>query len=389
MKSWRYLEGLSDLAHRGTGTAGEAAAAERIGTWLKKLGYAVEVQQFRTPRDTLYLGPSVVLAGFAAAAILGRRWPLLGVLLCVLLLIPMVGELLGSSRFDFDLVLPTYRSQNVVARPARTDGRKRRLIISAHYDTQRASMLFHPKVAPHLQLYFTTVYGLLALAPVLLIVRWAAPAVAWVPPVLVVLAVLLGINVLFLLFCRFTGGYINGANDNGTGTALALALAEQFASLPLPGVELWILLTGAEEVGTRGMKHFIANTDLGDTETFFINLDNIGGGTLHYLLGEGMLAFRPYGASLTGIAGKMAAEHAGKVRQKRNLLLPTDGLVPMLAGHEAISFLAFDEDGSLPNYHWYTDTIEKIDRDLLAFTEEFLDQYIRRVADLSARSETA
>ncbi|HYF91216.1 MAG TPA: M28 family peptidase [Symbiobacteriaceae bacterium] len=385
MNAWEYLERITHHPHRGTATDGEAAAAVEIKDWLEDLGYRVETQEFRTPRDTLYLGPSVVLAGFAVAAWLGRQWPWVSLILCFLLLVPMVGELLGSSRFDFDLVLPTYRSRNLVARRPRTGAVRRRIILSAHYDTQRASLLFHPKVAPHLQTYFTFVYALLALVPLLLAIRWAMPVLAWAAPALIWLAGLLGLNLLVLLWCRFTGGYINGANDNGSGTALVLALADRFAAMPPPETELWFLLTGAEEVGTRGMKHFLRYADLGDVPTVFVNLDNIGGGKLHYLLGEGMLAFRPYSPTLTGLAAQMAAEHPGQVRHKRNLLLPTDGLIPSLAGYEAISFLAFEHDGSLPNYHWYTDTLEKIDRELLAFAEAFLERYVRR---LSGASET-
>jgi len=388
-RAWRYLERLSKHPHRGTATAGEAAAAAEMKVWLEALGYRVETQEFRTPRDTLYLGPAVVLGGFAIAALLGRTWPWLGLILCVGLLVPMVGELLGSSSVDFNRLLPTHKSRNLVARRHADGTARRRLVISAHYDTQRASLLFHPSVAPHLQRYFTTVYGLLAVALVLLAVRWALPGLAWSAPLLVLIAGLLGLNLLFLLFCRMTGRYINGANDNGTGAALVLALAERFAAEPLADVELWFLLTGAEEVGTRGMKHFVRHTKLDTESTMFINLDNLGGGTLHYLQGEGMLAFRPYGRTLTGLAAQMAAEYAGHVRAKRNLLLPTDGLIPSLAGYEAISFLAFAADGSLPNYHWYTDTLENVDRELLAFTEAFVEQYIRRVADAALVSETA
>jgi hypothetical protein len=202
--------------------------------------------------------------------------------------------------------------------------------------------------------------------------------VTWVGPVLLGLAVLLCINVAFLVVCKLTGQHINGANDNGTGAALVLGLADRFATAPLAETELWFVLTGAEEVGTRGMKHFISTFDQDPASTMFINLDNLGGGKLHYLLGEGMLAFRPYGPSLTALAEQMASEYAGQVHPKKNLLLPTDGMVPSRAGYQAITFIAFDDDGNLPNYHWYTDTIDRIDRELLYFTETFIHQYVDR-----------
>jgi hypothetical protein len=381
MNAWEYLVKLSRHPHRGTATAGEAAAAASMITWLADLGYRVETQTFRTPRDTLYLGPSVVLAGFALAAVAGLKWPIAALAFCLLLLIPMAGELLGSQRIDFDLLLRTYPSQNLlVRRPAAFGTPRQRLVISAHYDTQRASLLFHPKLAPFIQSYFTVVYGLIAAVLALLVVRWAWPATAAVGPVLTGLSVLLLLNVAFLVYCKVTGRYINGANDNGSGAALVLSLADRYAAEPFVETELWFLLTGAEEVGTRGMKHFMRTADLGEAPTMFINLDNLGGGKLHYLLGEGMLAFRPYGADMTALARQMATEYAGRVHPKKNLLLPTDGMVPAKAGYQAITFLAFQEDGSLPNYHWYTDTVDKIDRDLLHFTERFIHEYVHRLS---------
>jgi hypothetical protein len=233
-------------------------------------------------------------------------------------------------------------------------------------------------MAPHLQGYFTCVYALLAAVPVLLLLRWIGAT--WTAQALTVAGGLLAVNVLFLAVCWRTGRYINGANDNGSGVAMALALAERFATIALPGTDLMVVLTGAEEVGTRGMKAFVANCGLDPRRTCFVNLDNIGGGNLHYLLGEGMLAFRPYSPDLVALARQIGAEFGGdRVWFKKNLLLPTDGSVPSLAGYPAISFLAFQEDGSLPDYHWYTDTLDRVDPALLEFAEEFLTEYTQRV----------
>lgn len=382
--AWEYLERLCRFEHRGTATAQEAMAAEELKRWLLAMGYDVAVQEFRAPRDTLYLGPAVVMAGFAVVAMwLGHRWPWAGLLLCAALLLPMAGELLASDWLDFDQVLPRYPSRNLVARqPGRSEGPT--VVITAHYDTQRASYLFHPAVAPFLQGYFTLIYGLLAAVPVLTAVRWVWPEAAWAAVAAVAVGACLAANVAFLLLCRATGRHINGANDNGSGTALALALAERFARQPPAGVNLLVVLTGAEEVGTRGMKHFMRTCRLDPQTTRFVNLDNIGGGTLHYLEGEGMLAFRPYAESLIALAGETAAELGHAIKPKHNLLLPTDGLIPSRAGFAAISFLAFADDGSLPNYHWYTDTLDRVDRELLLAAEWFLCQYVSRLAGTRA-----
>jgi len=375
--AWRYLERLSCHPHRGSATAAEAAAAETLAGWLKDLGYLVELQPFRSPRDTLYLGPTVVIAGLLVGATVGLRLPVVGLMVCAAVLVPLVGELLAGPR-DLDLLLPLYPSQNVVARRPWPQGVQRRtLVLCAHYDTQRASFLFHPQFAPYLQQYFYMVYAGIALIPIGIGLHWAWPGAWWAGAALGAGAVLSAVNAAFLLLCRAQGRYINGANDNGTGTALVVALAEALAKAPLPGTDVIFLLTGCEEVGTRGMKHFVRKAGLDKGTTTFINLDNIGGGTLHYLMGEGMLGYRPYGERLTALVRDMSAEYGGRVRARKNLLLPTDGLIPSAAGFEAISFLAFLSDGRLPNYHWYSDRLERVDRDLLDFAERFLLQYIR------------
>lgn len=381
-RAWHYLERLSRHAHRGSATAAEAAAAADLRRWLEELGYRVQEQPFRAPRDTLYLGPAAVMVAFLEAAVFGLWFPGLALLGAALFLGPMVGEMLGS-RLDFDRLLPLYASQNVVARRPGAGDARQTLVISAHYDTQRASYLFHPRFAPWLQPYFNMVYASLMLIPAGLALRWAFPGAAWPTWVLGIGSALTALNVAFLLICRFTGKHINGANDNGSGVALLLALAERWAKEPLTGVEPIFLLTGAEEVGTRGMKHFVRHCGLDPASTFFINLDNLGAGTLHYLAGEGMLAYKPYCERLCALAETVGTEHPalpGGIRRKQNLLLPTDGLPPTVAGFRTITFIAFSEDGQLVDYHWYTDRLDHIDQALLASTESFLWAYLRRTA---------
>ena len=170
---------------------------------------------------------------------------------------------------------------------------------------------------------------------------------------------------------------------------LLLALAQRWVQEPLPGVEPIFLLTGSEEVGTRGMKHFVRHCRLDRASTLFINLDNLGAGTLHYLAGEGMVAYKPYCPKLCALADQLGADHPGQVKRKQNLLLPTDGLPPTVAGYRAITFIAFSREGQLVDYHWYTDRLDHIDRELLLFTESFLWSYVGRAAEQTVPNRSA
>ena len=378
--AWTYLERLTRYPHRAVGSAEEAAAAGEAAGWLKDMGYEVEIQRFRAPRDTLYIGPAVIMAGYLAAAAIAVWWqPWIGLLLAVLLLIPLVGEMSGKG-LDLDAYTPKVTSQNVIARAREQGGERLTVVVSGHLDTQHATWLFHPRMAPHVQTYLNLAYLSLGIMFLGLVLRAVLPSAGWPLWVLAAAAVLLIGHIAFLLACALTGDYINGANDNTTGAALTLALAEHFAAQPLPGVRFHFLLTGAEEVGTRGMKAFLRANRYDPNTTYFINLDNLGGGILTYLEGEGMTLYHRFGKDLVELARTMAAERPGKVKARPNLLLPTDAMIPAAHGYQAISFLAFLEDGALPNYHWYTDTPENVDRELLAFTEAFLKEYIQRLA---------
>lgn len=385
-KAWTYLERLTRYPHRAVGSAEEAAAAEEAAGWLRDMGYDVEIQRFRAPRDTLYLGPAVIMAGYLAAAAIAAWWqPWVGLLLAVLLLIPLVGEMSGKG-LDLDAYTPKVGSQNVIARAAGQGDERLTVVVSGHLDTQHATWLFHPRIAPHVQTYLNLAYGSLGLMLLGLVLRAVFPGAGWPLWLLGAGAAVLSLHIAFLLACAFSGGYINGANDNTTGAALTLALAEHFAAHPLPGVRFHFVLTGAEEVGTRGMKAFLRAYRYDSASTYFINLDNLGGGTLTYLEGEGMTLYHRFGKDLVELARAMAAERPGRVKARPNLLLPTDAMIPAAHGYQAISFLAFLEDGSLPNYHWYTDTPEHVDRELLSFTEDFMKEYIRRLAEVRAAS---
>jgi len=367
-----YLVQLCQHKHRASASPAEGEAAKDLSTWLTGLGYRVSVNSFLAPRDTIYLGSAMILVGFVSAAgVAGAFSPAAGLLLCLILLVPLVGEMLGSSRFDFDLILPRYPSRNIVARLGSKDAAQR-LVISAHYDTQRASLLFHPKFVTKLQGYFYLIYAGLLLIPVGIALDWAWPGAPWVRLILVIGGALSTLNAIFMVVCRLTGRYINGANDNGSGVALALSLAAHLHQNPPVNTEVIILLTGSEEVGTRGMKAFVRTANLPIESTLFINLDNLGAGMLHHLTGEGMLVYRPYAERL------VAAARAGSL-PRRNLLLPTDGLIPARAGYQTITFIAFDHQGALPHYHWYTDTLAKIDRAALAQTERYLINYVQEV----------
>ncbi len=340
------------------------------------MGYAAEIEPFRTSVDSLYLAPAQVFACACAAAAIAlfSGIALIGGVILAYGIALLVFELSGD--LHSLCLLPRKASQNVWT--AGEGNAAHRVIVTAHYDTQRGSFLFHPQFVDRLRVFFLACYAgvVLAAAGVVLGIAGAH----WAGPVLWAALAWCGCALAVFLAAEATGRYTPGANDNGSGVALALWLASDFAarrSEYAADCDLRFLFTGCEEAGERGMKAFLARhgAELDRRSTAFVNLDNLGTGKITYLSGEGMLMYRRAGARLLGIARDMRTD---LVRERSNLLLPTDALPVLALGYEGISFLGMDERGRLGNYHWNTDTFENVDAGFLTRQEMFFREYVQR-----------
>src|SRR5690554_6338825 len=411
MSAWEHLQELtSRFEHRSSTTANERAAARWLTRRLEGWGYEVRQHAFRAPRETLYTGPPVVgFLVFVLALISERVPPLWGwVTLAATLvaLVPLMGELLGTGP-NLDRVLPLRPSQSVEAvRPARGE-RRRVLVITAHYYTQRASPLFAPGFAPFVRPFLSRGYASLLGLPVVMLLRLLQPRLIWLISLQHLLLVLLAATMGFLVVCKLLARDINGANDNGLGTAVVLALAARLApeasgtegaagadgeAIPVPdGVEVRFLFTGCEEVGLRGMAAWMAGPGRElPAATRFVNLDNLGGGILRYMTAEGMLIPFPADPGMARLAGEVAREMEGE--RGRELLtpwhplhyLPTDGLIPLRRGFPTLTFIGRDEKGHIPNYHWTSDTLANLDPDHLRDVEEVLARFVGRLLEEEA-----
>lgn len=347
------------------------------------MGYKAEKRTFKTTRDNLYMLPLQVgvllfICGFFSLMYGGPLEIaafLLSLFAISLLLLEVSGKPVETS------IMPRHLSQNVFT--SFDESRSKRIIVSAHYDTQKGSIMFHPKIVDKLSAIYNISYigfGLIPIGILFNIFNLVIASAILRSGLIIVFA-----NIIFMAICEVTGRYTQGANDNGTGVALTLALANYYINhkdkFP-DNVDMVFLFTGSEETGERGMKNFIREYRKKlSKETKFIILDNLGTGKVTYLEGEGMIFYKRAGKMLLDIAEEMAKGRDGKVQKMKNLLLPTDALPAMDAGFDAIAFLAKDEKGRLGNYHWHTDTIENVDTQLLSYEEEFFKEYLVKVAE--------
>ncbi|HHW57807.1 MAG TPA: M28 family peptidase [Clostridia bacterium] len=383
MKSIEYLKELTKFEHRGSATKNERQAAEYILQQLKRMGYKAEKRTFKTTRDNLYMLPLQVgvllfICGFFSLMYGGPLEIaafLLSLFAISLLLLEVSGKPVETS------IMPRHLSQNVFT--SFDESRSKRIIVSAHYDTQKGSIMFHPKIVDKLSAIYNISYIGFGLIPIGILFNIFNLVIA--SAILRIGLIIVFANIIFMAICEVTGRYTQGANDNGTGVALTLALANYYINhkdkFP-DNVDMVFLFTGSEETGERGMKNFIREYRKKlSKETKFIILDNLGTGKVTYLEGEGMIFYKRAGKMLLDIAEEMAKGRDGKVQKMKNLLLPTDALPAMDAGFDAIAFLAKDEKGRLGNYHWHTDTIENVDTQLLSYEEEFFKEYLVKVTE--------
>lgn len=124
--------------------------------------------------------------------------------------------------------------------------------------------------------------------------------------------------------------------------------------------EVWFVATGAEEVGTVGMKAFIDEYASDLQGAYIINLDNLGTGTLYWVTREGMA--RRYSADrrLVSAARRASREEEVLAKGREYRGLSTDATPALARKLKAMSIMAFDINGRLPNWHWASDTTENV-----------------------------
>jgi hypothetical protein len=125
--------------------------------------------------------------------------------------------------------------------------------------------------------------------------------------------------------------------------------------------EVWFVATGAEEVGTVGMKAFLAKYGHELRDAVIINLDNVGSGAVYYVTREGMAKRYDADRRLVSATRRAVREADLPVKGREYHGLSTDATPALVRGYRAMSVMAFDINGRLPNWHWATDTSDAVD----------------------------
>jgi hypothetical protein len=127
-------------------------------------------------------------------------------------------------------------------------------------------------------------------------------------------------------------------------------------------VELWMVGTGAEEVGCIGIEGFVdGHRDWPRDQTYFVNFECVGGGSLHYIRSEGLLHKQSFPPMMVDLARRVAASGAFGAVTPTDLLANTDGHVPAHHDYPSLSMISLEANGVPRNYHRLEDTVDGID----------------------------
>lgn len=378
----KYVRELCRFAHRGATTENEKKASEYIKEELEKIGIETKTEKFKYEYSwQIVIGLHISL--IIVASLLSFYSPLPSLILALVTIVSFWGDF--TLRFQsLRKFVPRRCSQNVVGKIANPRAEKR-IIITAHYDTFKTGLLFHPKVVKTLGSASEKIspldlpyLGMLVLT-ILIFIKSLGIDIGALGLIQLIFTLLFLGGFLIILDSQIRGRCVPGANDNASGVASMLSIANQLKEDSPSNCELWFVALGSEELFLGGMIKFMKShfAEFDKDRTYFLNLDTIGYGELGYLTQEGFLKPYTHSSYLSEIARKISGE--GKIGRLKefHLRMTTDALVPTSKGFKAISFLNLDKRNIVENYHWYTDLPDTLNYDLIKKTTSLVVEFVR------------
>lgn len=366
------------LAHRGSNTDNERAAAEYVRDRLREYCPGAALDEFYCPDRPWYLFASYY-AEFVVVAAVAYWWPRVALVYGGAVFLAFLAEFLGfrvMGRF-----LPQFETQNVVGRlmspkPART------VVVMAHCDSGKATPLTRDGTA----LGPRVVHGGVALCMLIVLATCAVSALgqAWPQTAMAAglarwcaVAALLGAAAL-LIYQEAGGEYSRGANDNASGVAALLRLAQRLAAEGVPNTDVHFVVTGANQNWMHGAREFVKSGTLEWDRVSFLNLDSVGSGQLVYTTAAGMLHMTRCDRGMVNAAADLATEFEAK--PIRLVTACSDVLVPLARGFKAMEITAMASAEAEPPAH-ERDTLMEIDEGQVERAARLAEGVIRRLAD--------
>lgn len=361
----------------------EKKAADILAKELTFAGVNVERQKFYTPKTYIWevLWLTVLIAAGLITAPLFSWFSVAILIFCTV-----------SSFFMFDwrasplaFLSPKVPSENIIGemknrKPAAPP--KKQLILMAHYDSAPVSLLYLPSMVKNFRSSLMINLFLIVLTvPISIsgvIYPENSPAL-WTGRILALYFLIQG---GITAFDYFRYGYTNGAADNATGTAAAIVTAHRLWENPVPGMDVTLVLTGAEETGMTGAKHYFnSQKGLSPDTTFVVNFDSLGLGNLKIITKTGSITTINYKGALIDSAVRTAASdnRFHGIKKASWHTGDFDTLWFARAGIPCLTLTAQDTNGLIPNLHRPQDVIDNIDESITRQAIDFAEALIREL----------
>jgi peptidase M28-like protein len=378
----KHIEHLSvTIGPRGSATPKEKEGHDYVHKVLSDIGCEPRVEEFLSS-PSIYLqfalatGLMLVAEGLflwigrTANAQMGAT---AATVLGAAVMASVILELLGRDN-PTRWFIPTAPSRNVIGVTPAGGEAQQKIAVIAHVDSHRTPLIWQSRRMFRIYRVLSTLgtVGLAALV-VIFIIGILAPSdglrlASLVPAALVV--------VLFLMVVQaHNTPYTAGANDNASGVGVMLALAGQLKQQPLPNTEVWWVASGCEEVGAYGSEDFVRRHKSEFENGLVVAVDNVAGKGTNpaYLTSEGIVIQLKYPDDGLALAEAVAKEHpelGGRPFLQQGAY--TDGMPPLKAGLNTVTFLGFTPDGWIPDWHNKSDVFANVDADALHRAEQFV-----------------
>ena len=392
MSAMEHIAKLArEIGPRGSTTEAEKRAAEYAAEVLQSCGLDPQTSPFASARSAWYpfaLFSALMLVA-SAAFLLGGDMPSLVALALGAVSVASVLLELAFRPNPLRWLLPRAESQNVSARIPARDGGRRKVVLVGHLDTHRTPKVFSSDAWLRV---FRVLIPLGLAASLVLLAMFAAGVVIGEGPWRW-LALVPGLFLVGILAASLQADltpFTEGANDNASGVGIVLSLAEELAASPLREIEVWVVLTGCEEVGCYGADAFLQHHKDELSEAYWLSLDDVGGeGTmLRYLSKETFLLNTHSDPELLQIANSIATDRPElKARAHRFRGAYTEGAIGAKHGLRVLTLIATRPNGAVPDWHRPTDVLERVGEEAIDRCEAFVKELLARID--AARADIA
>jgi hypothetical protein len=296
----------------------------------------------------------------------------------------LIADELPPGRRRFRRYLPKRSAHHVLAELGPPDA-ERTIVVMAHHDAAHSAFFYNPAITETVGENAPWVFENNDTSPPLMWPVVAGPGIAAAGAALgsrrlAGLGALVSAGSAAFMANIGSSEVAPGANDNGTGCIAQIALTRALAERPPDSTRILFLST-SEEALCEGMGLFMERHagELPVDRTFFLCLDTIGSPHLLVLRGEGMLKLREYPRESLALLDSTAEELGIDLFPNLRLRNATDGIFPLAAGYQCASLCSCTDLKQPANYHWPTDTPDRVDYGTVADAVRLSEAAVRRL----------